>query len=49
MSEGIILNKNIEKYLDYLKYERKLSNNTVASYRYNLIKVSEYFNDQDII
>ena len=48
MSEDVILNKNIEKYLDYLKYERKLSNNTVASYRYNLIKASEYFNNQDI-
>ncbi len=48
MNKEVILNKNIEKYLDYLKYERKLSNNTVASYRYNLIKVLEYFNNQDI-
>ncbi len=40
--------KNIELYLDYLKYERKLSNNTVASYRYNLIKIAEYFKDSDI-
>ena len=44
MKEEITLYKNIETYLNYLLYERKLSKNTYASYRYNLIKVSEYFN-----
>ena len=44
MKEEITLSKNIENYLNYLLYERKLSKNTYASYRYNLIKVSEYFN-----
>ena len=38
------LDENINKFLDYLKYERKLSNNTYESYRYNLVKFSEYFN-----
>lgn len=33
----------IEKYLDYLKYERKLSNNTYLSYKYNLDKFSDAF------
>ena len=28
--------KNILKFLDYLKYERKLSENTVKSYEENL-------------
>ncbi len=33
------LEKDVQKYLDYLKYERKLSNNTYESYRFNLIKI----------
>ncbi len=36
--------ENINLYLDYLKYERKLSNNTVESYNYNLNKILNYFN-----
>ena len=43
MKNDIELNKNIEDYLNYLQYERKLSKNTYASYRYNLIKISEFF------
>lgn len=35
--------KEIEKYLDYLKYERKLSDNTYNSYEYNLKMLSNYF------
>lgn len=35
--------KEIEKYLDYLKYERKLSDNTYKSYEYNLKMLSNYF------
>ena len=41
-------NKNIELYLNYLKYERKLSNNTHDSYKYNLLKISEFFKNKDI-
>ncbi len=48
MNENETINKNIELYLDYLKYERKLSNNTVASYRYNLLKITNYFHNKDI-
>lgn len=44
MKEEVKLSKNIDTYLNYLLYERKLSKNTYASYRYNLIKVSDYFN-----
>jgi len=49
MKNDIELNKNIEDYLNYLQYERKLSKNTYASYRYNLIKISEFFKDEDLI
>ena len=49
MKNGDCLNKNIEDYLNYLQYERKLSKNTYASYRYNLLKVSEFFKDEDLI
>ena len=35
------LEKEVQKYLDYLKYERKLSNNTYESYRYNLLKIQK--------
>jgi len=43
------LNDNIENYLNYLKYERKLSPNTYQSYRYNLIKISHYFENKDLL
>lgn len=43
------LDKNIELFLNYLKYERKLSNNTYESYRYNLIKISKYFGSRDLL
>lgn len=46
--EEIELNKNIENYLNYLLYERKLSKNTYESYRYNLIKICKFFKDEDI-
>ncbi len=42
--ENFILDKNIEKYLDHLKYERKLSINTYNSYKDNLKKFNKYFN-----
>ena len=38
----------INKYIDYLKYERKLSNNTVLSYQNDLNDLYLYFNE-DII
>lgn len=40
---------NIDKYMDYLKYERKLSNNTVSSYYENLKKFYLYFEKQNIL
>lgn len=43
------LSKDIENYLNFLKYERKLSNNTYESYRYNLIKVSNYFKGKSFL
>lgn len=43
------LNKNIEDFLNYLKYERKLSNNTYLSYRYNLIKITDFFKGHELI
>ena len=49
MKNTIELNKNTEDFLDYLKYERKLSNNTYLSYRYNLIKVINFFEHEDLI
>ena len=37
---------NINKYLDYLKYERKLSNNTILSYKNDLLKFYNCFNNK---
>jgi integrase/recombinase XerD len=45
MKEDIKLDKDIELYLNFLLYERKLSKNTYESYRYNLIKIAKFFND----
>ena len=42
-------NEYITKYLDYLKYERKLSNNTYESYRYNLVKISDFFKGKNLL
>lgn len=41
-------NEYIVKYLDYLKYERKLSQNTIASYQNDLKSFAIYFNNQII-
>ena len=43
------MNEYIDKYLDYLKYERKLSDNTYKSYRDNLNKFNEYFKEKNIL
>lgn len=45
----IKLSEDVEKFLDYLKYERKLSNNTYLSYRYNLLKIANYFKTGNLI
>lgn len=42
-------NENINLYLSFLKYERKLSKNTYESYEYNLKKVINYFHNEDIL
>lgn len=44
-----INDKYINEYLNYLRYERKLSKNTYDSYGYNLLKIKEYFNDNNLI
>ncbi len=41
--------KNIQDYLDYLKYERKLAKNTYDSYYENLKQVTTYFANQNIL
>ena len=38
-------NEYIEKYLDYLKFERHLSSNTILSYKNDLIDLCIYFNN----
>ena len=38
------MNKEIENYIDYLKYERKLSDNTLDSYEENLVMFDNYIN-----
>lgn len=42
-------NKYIVKYLDYLKYERKLSNNTCLSYKYNLERFSLFLGKRNLL
>jgi len=49
MKDDIKFSQDVENFLDYLKYERKLSNNTYLSYRYNLIKIANYFKTGDLI
>ena len=42
-------NEYINKYLDYLKYERKLSQNTYESYQYNLDKFNKFMENKDLL
>lgn len=49
MNKDIELDKNIINYLNYLKFERKLADNTYKSYRYNLIKIASHFENQSLI
>ncbi len=43
------IEKNIDKYIDYLKYEKKLSKNTIDSYYENLKKFYSHFEKQNIL
>lgn len=49
MKNIVELEENIDIFLNYLIYERKLSKNTYESYRYNLIKVSNYFKNTSLL
>ena len=44
-----IKNEYVNKYLDYLKYEKKLSINTYKSYYYNLYQFELFINNKDIL
>ncbi len=48
MNNAITLEENVLDYLNYLKYERKLSSNTYESYAYNLKKITKYFEDKSL-
>ena len=43
------MNEYINKYLDYLKYERKLSENTYLSYKFNLDMFFTYLSNKNIL
>jgi len=43
------MDTNVQKYLDYLKYERKLSNNTYLSYSYNLMQFMNFFIKKNLL
>lgn len=43
MKEEYVPSKYISQYLDYLEFERKLSSNTLASYKNDLKKIDCYF------
>jgi len=49
MKNQIELSQYIELFLNHLRYERKLSKNTYDSYRYNLIKISNYFKNENLL
>lgn len=39
------MNRNIQKYLDYLTLERRLSPNTVTSYRQDIIRLAKFLDE----
>ena len=43
------MEQHIISYLDYLKFEKKLSNNTLNSYRDNLNQFMKFFKEKDLI
>ena len=44
-----IKDEYINKYLDFLKYEKKLSNNTYKSYYYNLYHFWMFYNNKNLV
>lgn len=40
--------ERIEDYIDYLKYERNLSNETISNYRYDLFKFNRFLDNLNI-
>ena len=48
MNKDNVLDEKVEDYLNYLKYERKLSHNTYESYAYNLKKITSSFEDKSL-
>ncbi len=48
MNKDNVLDEKVEDYLNYLKYERKLSHNTYESYAYNLKKIASSFEDKSL-
>ena len=45
---NIKINNYISDYIDYLKYERKLSNETINNYKYDLIKFARFLTSKNI-
>ena len=43
------MEKNINNYLAYLKYERKLSSNTYKSYSDNLKQLANFFENKNLL
>lgn len=43
------MNEYINKYLDYLKYERKLANNTYLSYKSDLKEFNDFEGNKDLL
>lgn len=42
------MKQDIENYIDYVKYERKLSEETAKNYRYDLDKFSKFLKDSNV-
>ena len=42
------MDENIEDYLNYLLLEKRLSDNTKESYKFDLVCFNDYFKDKDI-
>jgi len=42
------MDKQIESFLDYMKNDKKLSNNTLQSYRRDIMQYQKYVNENDI-
>ncbi len=49
MEEEYIIRKELQVYLDYLKYEKKLSENTYKSYKYNLKIFDIFFLNENLL